>query len=252
MRLSLLPGLVDNLLAHIQQKVEGFWAFELGKVFRTGPQGFCEEATHIAGALFGPREGLGLRSDPSPVSFLLVKGLVEGIMEIMGLDREITWSAADQGQFLHPGKAAVFRRKGSMEGYLGEVHPDLSAALGTPPFLIFELDFAGLVQYARFDFAVRALPRFPPVERDLAVVVDEAFPAQQIIDWINGIDNPLIENVRIFDQYSGSPIPQGKKSLAYSVSYRAQDRTLTDEEVNKIHQELTERMCQRFGTTLRG
>jgi phenylalanyl-tRNA synthetase beta chain len=135
--------------------------------------------------------------------------------------------------------------------YLGEIRPDFSSKLGLPPFLIFELDFESLVQYARLDLTVRALPRFPSVERDLAIVVDEKFPAQQVINWIKGFGNLLIEEVRIFDQYRGSPIPEGKKSLAYTVSYRAKDRTLTDEEVNTIHQGLISKMCQEFGATLR-
>ena len=251
MRLSLVPGLVENLVAHTERRVQGFRAFELGKAFCLDPRGLCVESTHLAALLFGPREHRGLRSSPIKLTFLEVKGLVEGIAEITGMDRGMTWSSDDPPPFLHPGKAAAFQHKGLKKGYLGEIHPDLCATLAVPQFLIFELDFAGLVQYAPFDFAVHTLPRFPPVERDLAVVVDEGFPAQQIISWINGFGNPLIEDVRIFDQYSGAPIPQGKKSLAYSVSYRAQDRTLTDDEVNKIHQELTDGMCQRFGTTLR-
>lgn len=108
-----------------------------------------------------------------------------------------------------------------------------------------------MVQYARLDLTVRALPIFPSVERDLAIVVDEKFPAQQVINWIKGFGNLLIEDVRIFDQYRGSPIPKGKKSLGYTVSYRAKDRTLTDEEVNTIHLDLISKMCQVFGATLR-
>ena len=150
-----------------------------------------------------------------------------------------------------PGKAATLNQNGRKMSYLGEIHPDLSSRFGLPNFLIFELDFESLVKYARLDLTVRALPRFPSVERDLAIVVNEKFPAQQIIKWIKGFGNLLIEDVRIFDQYSGSPIPEGKKSLGYTVCYRAQDRTLTDEEVNSTHQNLISKMCQEFAATLR-
>jgi phenylalanyl-tRNA synthetase beta chain len=117
--------------------------------------------------------------------------------------------------------------------------------------LLFELDFDQLVQYAPRHIAVRPLPRFPSVERDLAIVVDEAFRAQQILDWIKKLNQPLIEEVKVFDQYRGAPIPDGKKSLAYTISYRAEDRTLTDGEVNAMHQDLVSKIEEIFGAQLR-
>jgi phenylalanyl-tRNA synthetase beta chain len=84
------------------------------------------------------------------------------------------------------------------------------------------------------------------------MVVDETFPAQRIIDWIKDLRNALIENVEVFDQYRGASIPEGKKSLAYSISYRAEDRTLTDAEVQALHQELVARLGEVFGAQLRG
>ena len=82
-------------------------------------------------------------------------------------------------------------------------------------------------------------------------MVDEEFPAQRIINWIKDQGHSLIEEVQVFDQYHGSPIPEGKKSLAYAVSYRAEDRTLTDAEVNALHQDLISRIGQVFGAQLR-
>ena len=84
------------------------------------------------------------------------------------------------------------------------------------------------------------------------MVVDESFPAQRIIDWIKDLRNALIENVEVFDQYCGASIPEGKKSLAYSISYRAEDRTLTDAEVQALHGELVTRLGEVFGAQLRG
>jgi len=135
---------------------------------------------------------------------------------------------------------------------LGEIHPDLCQELGLPPFLVFELDFEGMVQYAPRELTVRPLPRFPSVERDLAIVVDEAFPAQRIIDWVRDLNHALIEDVQVFDQYRGAPIPEGKKSLAYTISYRAEGRTLTDAEVKTLHEELIARIGAVFGAELRG
>jgi phenylalanyl-tRNA synthetase beta chain len=85
----------------------------------------------------------------------------------------------------------------------------------------------------------------------LALVVDNAFPSQQIIGWINSLGEALIEHVQVFDQYLGPPIPDGKKSLAYKISYRAGDRTLTDAEVQSLHQRLVQRIGEVFGAQLR-
>lgn len=251
MRLSLIPGLVGNLRSHIDQRARSFSAFELGKVFRLNPNGSSEEKTCLAAILHGHREQKGLRVGEVAFSFLSLKGLVEGVLEVFGAEKDAVWTVDDISPFLHHGKAASLKWDGSSIGYLGEVHPNLCEDLSLPTFLTLELDFGKLVQYARGDFKVRDLPRFPSVERDLAIVVENAFPSQEIINWIKGLGQILIEDVQLFDQYQGTPIPEGKKSLAYTISYRSSDRTLTDEEVNTIHHDLTSKMCQKFGATLR-
>jgi phenylalanyl-tRNA synthetase beta chain len=251
MRLSLMPGLVANLRSHIDQRVRSFSGFELGKAFCLNPDGSTEENTYLAAILHGQREQRGLRTGEMAFSFLSLKGLVEGILELFGAESQTVWTSDDISPFLHHGKAASLKWDGVKIGSLGEVHPDICEELGLPAFLTLELDFGKLVQYARNEIKVRVLPRFPSVERDLAIVVEEAFPSQQIINWIKELGHSIIEDVQIFDQYSGSPIPEGKKSLAYSISYRASDRTLTDDEVNSIHHDLTTKMCQEFGATLR-
>jgi phenylalanyl-tRNA synthetase beta chain len=252
MRLSLIPGLLENLRAHIARKVRSFCGFNLGKVFCLGPKGSPVEGEHLAGILYGQRERRGLRTKETPLTFLDIKGLVEGILEVIGVEHRAAWTSCGVASFLHPGKAASLQFHGSTMGFSGEVHPDLCEELDLPPFLLFELDFEGLVQYAPRELTARSLPRFPSVERDLAVVVDEIFPAQRIISWIKDLKHSLIEEVQVFDQYRGSPIPEGKKSLAYTISYRAEDRTLTDAEVNALHQNLVSQISEVFGAQLRG
>jgi phenylalanyl-tRNA synthetase beta chain len=90
------------------------------------------------------------------------------------------------------------------------------------------------------------------VVRDLAIVADEDLPAQTVLDTIAECPDLLVEDVHLFDVYRGSPLPAGKKSLAYSIAYRAADRTLTDEEVNRLHQRLVETVTNRLGVRLRG
>jgi phenylalanyl-tRNA synthetase beta chain len=252
MRLSLIPGLVENLRAHVSRKVKSLRAFEMGKVFSLSAKGSPQERQHLAVLLYGQRERKGLQTKESPVTFLEAKGVLEGILAVLGLGPQAVWTSHPSASFLHPGKAAAIQLGSSGIGALGEIHPDLREELELPPFLVFELDFGRMVQYAPRELKVRSLPRFPSVERDLALVVDEEFPAQRIIDWVRDLNHSLIEDVQVFDQYRGAPIPDGKKSLAYTISYRAEDRTLTDAEVKTLHEELIARIGAVFGAELRG
>jgi len=247
----LIPGLSENLRANLAQKAETFCAYHLGKVFRLAADGVAEERQCLAGILYGPRARRGLRTGNEPaLGFLDCKGLVEGMMDLLALGESAEWSR-DAGLFLHPGRAAALSAHERKLGYLGQVHPDISDQLGLPPFLVFELDFEGLLQYAPRRITARSLPRFPAVERDFAIVVDREFPSWQIISWIKNRGEALIQRVDVFDQYLGSPIPEGKKSLAYKIAYRADDRTLTDTEVNALHQDLVNQIATLFGAQLR-
>lgn len=251
MRLSLIPGLIENLRVNLAQKAESFCAYHLGKVFRVGRNGTTEERQWLAGILYGPRARIGLRTGTtSALTFLDCKGLMQGILDLLHVGETGDWSR-EPGGFLHPGRAAAFMLDEKKCGYLGQIHPDISDDLGVPPFLLFELDFEGLLQYAPRRITARSLPRFPSVERDLAVVVEREFPSQQIISWIKNRGEALIDYIEVFDQYVGSPIPAGKKSLAYRISYRADDRTLTDAEVNPLHQNLVDQIATFFGAQVR-
>ena len=251
MRLSLLPGLIENLRHNLAQRAESFWAYHLGKVFRLTTDGESEERQCLSGLLYGPRARRGLRSgEETSTGFLDCKGVVESILDLLRLIERATWLLEGPG-VLHPGRVASLQCDDHTVGYFGQIHPDVCDELGLSPFLVFELDFEKLLEYAPRKITTRSLPRFPSVERDFAIVVDRAFPSQRIVSWIKDLNEALIEQVQVFDQYVGSSIPEGKKSLAYKISYRADDRTLTDAEVNAVHQNLVDRMSELFGAQLR-
>src|SRR6266511_1306818 len=251
MRGSLLPGLLDNLRLNLAYQAQSFWVYHLGKVFRSIAGGESTERQCVAGLLYGPRPRYGLRvSEESPVGFLDCKGLVEAVLELSRVRELVSWSATAPG-VLHRGRSASLRYGGTELGYLGQLHPDVCDQLAVPPVLLFELDFEKLLQYAPRRITTRALPRFPAVERDVAIVVDRDFASQQIVSWIQNLGEALIEHVEVFDQYVGAPIPETKKSLAYKISYRAEDRTLTDSEINELHQSLVDRLGKTFGAERR-
>ncbi|HEV8722689.1 MAG TPA: phenylalanine--tRNA ligase subunit beta [Candidatus Binatia bacterium] len=251
MRGSLLPGLLDNLRLNLAYQARSFWVYHLGKVFRSTAGGESTERQCVAGLLYGARPRYGLRlSEESPVEFLDCKGLVEAVLDLFRVRELVSWSATAPG-VLHPGRSASLRYGGTELGYLGQLHPDVCDQLAVPPVLLFELDFEKLLQYAPRRITTRALPRFPAVERDVAIVVDRDFASQQIVSWIQNLGEALIEHVEVFDQYVGAPIPETKKSLAYKISYRAEDRTLTDSEINELHQSLVDRLGKTFGAERR-
>jgi len=246
MRHSLLPGLIENLRLNRAHESQSLRAYQLGKVFRLLPGGETEERLCVSGLLSGPRVlcGLRLREQPAP-GFLECKGIVEAILDLFHLNGAVMWARAGT-KFLHPGKSARVGHNDADLGYVGELHPDVAERFDASQVLVFELDFDKLLQYAPRRIAAKPLPRFPAVERDVAIVVDRDFAAQQVIGWIHDLGEPLIEHVEVFDHYVGAPIPNGKKSLAYRVSYRADDRTLTDSEVNELHQRLVDRLGKTF------
>ena len=184
------------------------------------------------------------------MDFLECKGAVEAVLELFGLRDSISWTTMAL-DILHPGRAAQFDHNDCRIGVLGELHPDVSEQLEVPQVYVFELDFEKLLEYAPRRMAVRALPKFPAIERDFAIVVDRDFASQRIIDWIENLNESLIAYVQVFDQYIGAPVPDGKKSLAYNICYRAEGRTLTDSEVNPLHQRVIDRIGKEFGAERR-
>jgi phenylalanyl-tRNA synthetase beta chain len=250
LRVSLIPGLIENLRLNLAHKAKGFHAFHLGKVFGSDG-GEATERAVVAGLLYGARARRGLRAgEEQPMGFLEAKGIVESVLELFRLRESAGWQRST-AKFLHPGRAADAHVKDASLGYLGELHPDLAEELGVPRALVFELDLEKLLEYAPRRIVTQPLPRFPAVERDVAIVVDREFASQQITGWIYALGEPWIERVEVFDQYLGAPIPDGKKSLAYRISYRAEDRTLTDMEVNEVHQRLVNRLGEVFGAEQR-
>ena len=250
MRLSLLPGLIENLHYHAERRSRSSMIFELNKVFSLAEGGGYTERVNIAGLIRGRRPRRGLKVESRDFVFADMKGVVEDLLEGAGC-ADSRWAAEAPPSVLHPGRFARVFAGNLHAGYAGEISPRVSEELDIPPCFLFELDFDAIVHYARPDFRVRPIPRFPSVERDLAIVVAEDFPSRTVIDWVGGLGQALIERVDVFDEYTGAPISEGRKSLAYKVFYRSPERTLTDHEVNAVHEDLTRQLCAEFDATLR-
>jgi phenylalanyl-tRNA synthetase beta chain len=141
---------------------------------------------------------------------------------------------------------------GTILGVAGALHPSLCLELDLSEIpWVFELNFSHLLRFARPVTPYQPLPRFPAVVRDVAIIADEDLPAQAVIDAISELNSPLITATRLFDLYRGAPIPAHKKSLAYSLEYRAADRTLTATEVNTLHAQVIEHLMRTLSVEVR-
>jgi len=254
MRLSLLPGVLTALRFNLNREATAFHAFEIGKVFASA-NGQVTEHERLAAASYGDYAMGTVGQAAIRAGFYTLKGLLEAWFESLGAGRlvEFTEPAENLKRFLHPGRSATVMLSGQTIGYLGELHPaeSLRMDLGSTCVLC-EVDLALLLELrSSTRLRVEAPPRFPAIRRDLALVLEGDFPAMEAVRSVIETKTPYLESVEIFDVYSGESIAPGKKSVALACRYRDRDRTLTDEEVNRIHAGLVERVRQKLGAELR-
>lgn len=253
LRRSPLAGLLRALRLNLDRGAEFVGAFELGKGYGRDAEGRACEPQAIAILLYGLWPPCGAERSGPPVDFLHLKGIVINLLATLGLgDERVAWQPVGEVGFLHPGKSALVALDGEAVGVVGALHPEIVQACDIAGEVwLAELDLARLAHYVPRRVAPRPLPRFPAVTRDIAVIVDEGFRAGEIIEEVRALRDVDIESVRLFDCYRGTPVPSGKKSLAYTIAYRAPDRTLTDDEVNARHAAVLERLSSRFQLELR-
>ena len=244
MRPSLLPGLVGVLGTAVARKAPQARIFEMGTVF-VKHDGWLAQPQRIGGAAFG-RTGAGRWADPDrDVDFFDVKG----DLEALALPKKLT-TAKTAHPSLHPGRSAVVRIDGAVAGFLGELHPRIVRELDLPVApIVFELDVSALatVPLARG----HAVSRQPLVRRDIAVVVDENVPAQDLLDALATARAPFVGTLEIFDVYRGPGVDNGKKSVAILVLMQDTARTLTDADSDRAVADLVRVLAERFGATLR-
>ncbi|MBW1896365.1 MAG: phenylalanine--tRNA ligase subunit beta, partial [Deltaproteobacteria bacterium] len=253
MRASLVPGLLSTMHRNSTRRNEDLRIFELGKVFfsRTGDE-LPEEVEMVSCLWTGARRGRTWHGEEAGVDFYDIKGVVEVIcagLNIPGV-RFARLTATDF-PYLRPATGAEIRTDDEPLGAVGEFTTEVLKNFGLKnAAYAFELNFDRLEAQVREERRARALPRFPATTIDLAMIVDDGFEAQAMLDFFEGVDQELMESVEIFDVYSGDPIPKGKKSVALRLTYRSSERSVTDSEVNAIHEVVIERTLVRFKAQL--
>ena len=191
---------------------------------------------------------------PMPLRFFDGKGVVEELLEQMRIPKVRFRAAEGEGYaFLQPGRCAEVLSGGTVLGWVGEIHPDARDVYGIDiPVVAFELNLEALLKLSGAQEAYREFSQFPSVEHDLAIVVDDSVTCEDLERRLRSAGGKLLVGVRLFDVYRDAErVGEGKKSMAFALTYRADDHTLTSEEVEKAHSKLVTKVCKATGGEVR-
>jgi phenylalanyl-tRNA synthetase beta chain len=231
--------------------------FEIGPIFLGGEEPLPEEQQRLVIVLTGPRALKGWQPvDMTPMDLFDLKGIITAMLECVCVTG-MRYEPCEHHPIFHPGKCARMLADGQQIGVLGEIHPlvqehyDLPVTHAQMPLLAAEIDLDALLPLIPIRHDTHSVPEYPPVLEDLAVVVDDATPAEKVVEVIRLAGSKIVANVRLFDIYRSEQIGSGKKSLAYSITYQAPDKTLTDKDVAGIRARIVRRLEQELGAKLR-
>lgn len=253
LRRDILPELLRATATNLRER-EQVKLFEIGRVYQLRPDSpLPDEPRRLAIVLAGRRMPLSWHAPESSVlDFFDLKGVLETLFERLGIDDRVVLQPLHDSRY-HPGRAAALvSREGIRIGLAGELHPDLRDrfAISVSRVAAAELDLDALLQM-REATRYRVISRQPAVYQDIAVIAPITIPAEQTHELIWATAGPLLERVELFDVYTGAPIPEGQRSLAFRMWFRAPDRTLSDADVNKIREKIARRLQHELGATVR-
>jgi phenylalanyl-tRNA synthetase beta chain len=254
-RRSILPGLLRSVAYNQNHGVMDVHLYEMGTVFFASEgRKLPKERQMLAAVLAGSWGAEAWNEKTRPLDFFDGKGVIENLLRELNIVKtRFRPLDGEASPWLQPGRAAELLAGSLRLGWLGEVHPRVCAAFeAKAPVVAFELDTKALLSCSAPARPYHDLPQFPAVELDLAVVVDEQVSAERISQAIRSAGGALLDDLRLFDVYRDvERIGKGRKSLAFSLSYRAFDRTLTLDEVEGLHQKVIKKVMAATGGELR-
>lgn len=256
LRTSLVPHLIDVAVYNRNRNIDDVAIFEMGSVYIVDEPkltGLPEEKRLLSILLTGHRHDVHWAQPAREVDYYDLKGIFETIAAHFGLEGIQYHRVAPDGY--HPGRTAEITVESNNEaiilGWIGQLHPELQRLKDLANTYVLEIDLNKLIECANLQIAYHALPRYPSISRDIALVVDEHIAASELKDCATQSAGELLESVRIFDVYTGDKVDPGKKSVALSLVYRNAERTLTDDEVSEAHQKVVGELEQRLAAQLR-
>lgn len=242
MRTTLIPNMLDVVTRNYKYDVERSWAFEIGTIFRPTSlpiKSLPYENRVLCIGMYG-------KSD-----YFDIKGIVDSMLERLGIyDHE--YLREENFVSFHPGRTANIIRNNHVLGTMGEIHPDVLQNYGMKEKVyVAELDLEIIGILSNLERKYTELPKYPAINRDIALVLDEEILVKDIEKIIWNFGNKLVEDIQLFDIYQGDQIPKGKKSVAYSITYRSRKGTLTDAEVSEVHDSIVKELQESLEAELR-
>lgn len=248
LRQSLLPRLVDATRYNVARKNKNVALYELGKVFYSnGKDQLPTEVEFLSGILTGQYTSNKWQQKDEPVDFFLVKGIVERLAEQLNLTFTYEATTLD---LLHPGRTAYVKLNDEVVGLIAELHPKVEKENDLDRTYVFELNFTKILGQPVGKIEYEAIPKFPGVSRDIALVVNTEVTAATLIHTINENGADILNNAEVFDVYEGEHMEPGKKSVAIRLDYLDVNETLTEDKVSAVHEQILTALEQN-GATLR-
>lgn len=240
MRTTVMPSMLEILTRNYNYRNKEAHLYELGRTYFEREDGMADEPKHLSLGVYGPEE-----------SFFTLKGAVETILDSIRAE-DVTYVAEKSDPSYHPGRCAKVYVNGQEVGTLGQIHPLVAANYGVDAELYYaDLKFDALFASRGADPEYQPLPKFPAVTRDIAVLVDKAVTVGAMESSIQAAAKGLLKDVTLFDIYEGAKLPTGKKSVAFNLVLRADDRSLTAQEADDEVNLVLERLKKDFGAMLR-
>ena len=254
MRTTLLPGLLNNAAYNHSRRNTNIALFEYGNIFipaaadpyKNQPQ----EIATLGFVLSGAQEG-GWQQAAAEYDYFYLKGIIETIfnaLKVIGL----TFDPCSDYNFLHPGRSAIISLAGENLGYIGELHPQIAEKFGLEKrIIVCEIMVSPLIEAADKTIVCADIPKYPASSRDIALIGDKTIAAADIKETIFTLGGEYLHQVELFDTYEGAQIAEGCRSLAYSLTFQALERTLTDKEVDETFAAICKGLDQKWGLRLR-
>jgi phenylalanyl-tRNA synthetase beta chain len=255
LRTNLVDALIDAFQYNLEQGNGALNGFEIGRIFSQEEEGLFEEDC-LAGILGGdPRQGRWVTSGrEQPLTWFEAKGKLTAIFQQLGL--AVEFQPDQQDARLHPGRTASLWLAGARLGTFGQIHPQLRTERGLPDEIyVFALDLDVILdELAKDEVMVprfSAYSNFPPSSRDIAFFISTDTSVAQLQQAMQRSGGKLLDHVELFDQYQGKNVPEGQRSLAFRLVYRAGDRTLTEDDIDPVHQKVRDVLTDKFRAQLR-
>ncbi|MCC5894633.1 MAG: phenylalanine--tRNA ligase subunit beta [Alkalibacterium sp.] len=251
LRQSLVSGLLDNVQYNVARQSKNVSLFEIGRVFNQTDSTLPSETTHVAGVMTGALVENSWQESHVEVDYFAVKGIIDEWFDTLGVREAITFVPVKDYSEMHPGRTAKVFWNEQLIGMVGQLHPSMAKERDLNETVLFEIDMEPFINNEHDTIKFKSIPKYPGTSRDLAFVVEETVLHEEIIKVMHASGGNWLKSVRLFDLYQGENIEDGKKSLAYSLSYLNPDATLKEEEVTKDFEQVKLALTEQFGADIR-